>query len=101
MLGRRQLGMKGRRCQHSAVELGKTIYGKPFPALPVICHTERKFEGRQMKPSAVPPPARPLPATIHDVAAAAGVSVGTVSKGLNGTGQLRAETRQRVHQAAK
>jgi LacI family transcriptional regulator len=42
-----------------------------------------------------------LPATIHDVAAAAGVSVGTVSKGLNGTGQLREETRQRVHRAAK
>jgi len=35
------------------------------------------------------------------VAAAAGVSLGTVSKGLNGTGQLREETRQRVHQAAR
>ena len=42
-----------------------------------------------------------MPTTIHDVAAAAGVSLGTVSKGLNGTGQLREETRQRVHQAAK
>ncbi len=29
------------------------------------------------------------------------MSVGTVSKGLNGTGQLRPETRERVHQAAK
>ncbi len=54
-----------------------------------------------MKPSGTPPAARPPPATIHDVAAAAGVSLGTVSKGLNGTGQLREETRQRVHQAAK
>jgi len=44
---------------------------------------------------------RPLPTTIRDVAAAAGVSLGTASKGLNGTGQLREETRQRVHQAAK
>ena len=33
--------------------------------------------------------------------APAGVSLGTVSKGLNGHGQLREETRQRVHQAAK
>jgi LacI family transcriptional regulator len=44
---------------------------------------------------------RRSPATIHDVAAAAGVSVGTVSKGLNGTGQLREETRERIHKAAK
>jgi LacI family transcriptional regulator len=44
---------------------------------------------------------RPSPATIRDVAAVAGVSVGTVSKGLNGTGQLREETRRRVHQAAR
>jgi LacI family transcriptional regulator len=54
-----------------------------------------------MKPSGIPPAARPPQATIHDVAAAAGVSPGTVSKSLNGTGQLREETRQRVHQAAK
>ena len=42
-----------------------------------------------------------MPPTIRDVAAAAGVSLGTVSKGLNGTGQLREETRERVHRAAK
>ncbi|MEO8135839.1 MAG: LacI family DNA-binding transcriptional regulator [Betaproteobacteria bacterium] len=54
-----------------------------------------------MKPSRPAPAERPLPSTIRDVAAAAGVSLGTVSKGLNGTGQLREETRQRVHQAAK
>ena len=41
------------------------------------------------------------PITIRDVAAAAGVSLSTVSKALNGGGQLRAETRQRVLQSAK
>jgi len=40
-------------------------------------------------------------ATINDVAALAGVSPATVSKALNGRGQLRAETRRRVVQAAK
>jgi LacI family transcriptional regulator len=44
-------------------------------------------------PAPVQAPAR---ATIHDVARAAGVTIGTVSKALNGRGQLRAETRQRV-----
>ena len=39
-------------------------------------------------------------ATISDVAALAGVSPATVSKALNGRGQLRAETRRRVVQAA-
>lgn len=38
--------------------------------------------------------------TIADVAALAGVSIGTVSKALNGRGQLRAETRQKVLTAA-
>jgi LacI family transcriptional regulator len=40
------------------------------------------------------------PATISDVAALAGVAVGTASKALNGRGSLRAETRQRVREAA-
>ena len=40
-------------------------------------------------------------ATIRDVAAAAGVSVGTASKALNGQGKLRPETRERVAQAAQ
>jgi LacI family transcriptional regulator, galactose operon repressor len=40
-------------------------------------------------------------ATIADVAALAGVSVGTVSKALNGRGQLRPATRQRVMEAAE
>jgi LacI family transcriptional regulator len=39
--------------------------------------------------------------TVNDVAARAGVSPGTVSKALNGRGQLRAETRHRVLQAAQ
>lgn len=50
--------------------------------------------------------ARPLSdqrhtATIHDVAAAAGVTIGTVSKALSGRGKLRPETRQRVHAVAE
>jgi LacI family transcriptional regulator len=40
-------------------------------------------------------------ATIRDVAAEAGVSVGTASKALNGQGKLRAETRERVAAAAQ
>jgi len=39
-------------------------------------------------------------ATISDVAALAGVSVGTASKALNGRGSLREETRRRVQEAA-
>ncbi|PRY16765.1 LacI family DNA-binding transcriptional regulator [Kineococcus rhizosphaerae] len=42
-----------------------------------------------------------VPARIVDVAALAGVSAGTASKALNGTGQLRAETRERVRRAAE
>src|ERR1700754_1488175 len=34
--------------------------------------------------------------TIHDVARAAEVSIGTASKALNGTGHLRQETREKV-----
>ena len=40
------------------------------------------------------------PATIADVASLAEVSVGTASKALNGRGQLRSETRERVLAAA-
>jgi LacI family transcriptional regulator, galactose operon repressor len=39
--------------------------------------------------------------TIRDVAALAGVSIGTASKALNGQGKLRAETRDRVAAAAR
>lgn len=41
------------------------------------------------------------PPTVRDVAQLAGVSQGTVSKALNGRGQLREETRQRVQDAAE
>ena len=46
------------------------------------------------------PPALERPATIHDVASLAGVSVGTASKAMNGQGRLRAETIERVRAAA-
>jgi LacI family transcriptional regulator len=39
--------------------------------------------------------------TIRDVARAAGVSIGTVSKALNGQGRLRAETREMVQEVAR
>ena len=39
--------------------------------------------------------------TIRDVAAEAGVSIGTASKALNGQGKLRAETRKRVAEVAE
>jgi LacI family transcriptional regulator len=39
--------------------------------------------------------------TIRDVAAEADVSIGTASKALNGQGKLRAETRERVAEAAQ
>ncbi|MGU3409656.1 LacI family DNA-binding transcriptional regulator [Microbacterium sp. M1A1_1b] len=41
------------------------------------------------------------PVRITDVAALAGVSIGTASKALNGTGQLRDATRERVKDAAE
>lgn len=41
------------------------------------------------------------PVTVHDVAAACGVSIGTVSKALSGTGQLRESTRSRVLLSAR
>ncbi len=50
----------------------------------------------QLEPG--PDPKRP---TIRDVAAQAGVSIGTASKALNGQGKLRDETRERVATAAR
>ena len=50
-------------------------------------------------PSRGPDPIRRV--TIRDVAALAGVSVGTASKALNGQGKLRSETRDRVAAAAR
>ncbi|MDT0446569.1 LacI family DNA-binding transcriptional regulator [Streptomyces johnsoniae] len=45
--------------------------------------------------------ARARVVTIHDVAARAGVSPGTVSKAINGRGRLRPETRERVVAVAR
>ncbi|RKR76625.1 LacI family DNA-binding transcriptional regulator [Frondihabitans australicus] len=47
------------------------------------------------------PAVRPGLVRITDVAALAGVSIGTASKALNNTGQLRDETRLRVRDAAE
>ena len=44
-------------------------------------------------------PGRAVP-TIHDVARAAGVTIGTASQALNGRGKMRPETRERVREAA-
>lgn len=49
-------------------------------------------------PNSVHPPTLP---TIRDVADAAGVSIGTASKALNGKGNLRQTTRERVAAAAE
>ncbi|GAB3975792.1 LacI family DNA-binding transcriptional regulator [Actinoallomurus acanthiterrae] len=46
-------------------------------------------------------PQRPRAVTITDVAARAGVSIATASKAINGRAQVRAETRERVLQAAE
>lgn len=42
-----------------------------------------------------------MSSTIKDVAAAAGVSVATASKGLNGKGRMRPETRERIIESAR
>ena len=46
-------------------------------------------------------PSRRTTPTIGDVAAVAGVSIGTVSKSLNGREGISAETRAKVHEAAQ
>jgi LacI family transcriptional regulator len=58
--------------------------------------TDRSNRLPQLEPGS--DPKRP---TIRDVAAQAGVSIGTASKALNGQGKLRAETRERVAAAAR
>jgi LacI family transcriptional regulator len=57
---------------------------------------EGPFQRGRKVSSNVRDPARARPATIRDVARAAGVAVGTASKALNGRGRLREETRNRV-----
>ncbi len=46
-------------------------------------------------------PAADRPATIHDVAVRAGVSIATASRALNGGGRMRSETRERVQRVAE
>lgn len=52
-----------------------------------------------MTDDATPHRRRGVP-TIYDIARAAGVTIGTASKALNGRGQLRSETRERVRAEA-
>jgi LacI family transcriptional regulator len=66
------------------------------------------FSDDQRKLGRPPNGGKPLPeapepraVTIRDVAATAGVSIGTASKALNGQGRLRPETRRRVTEAAE
>src|SRR6266700_5770118 len=69
----------------------ETPPGRRFPLRSSVAACHPRGRGEDMHKS---------PVTIHDVARAAGVSVGTVSKALNGYGQLREETRTAVRSAA-
>ncbi len=72
------------------------------PARTTIAEKLRKgFSVAEAQPSQAPRAPRRSPPTIMDVAVLASVSVSTVSKALNGGGQLRAETRSRVWEAAR
>ena len=55
---------------------------------------------RPAAPGAPGAPGAPARVTLAAVATRAGVSVGTVSKALSGTGRMRPETRERVVEAA-
>jgi LacI family transcriptional regulator len=52
-------------------------------------------------PNKTPQPRAHSHVTIHDVARSANVTVGTVSKALNGNGSLRSETREKIIAVAK
>src|SRR5579875_4076799 len=70
-------------------------------ALPDSAGTRPPTAPRPTPDPGAPATAGLKPATIRDVAAAAGVSIGTASKALNGQGRLRPETRRRVTEAAR
>jgi LacI family transcriptional regulator len=67
--------------------------------------TERRFKNKPMAHSSNGSPAQPTTSsrgvTLNDVARAAGVTLGTASKALNGRGKLSIETRERVRAEAK
>jgi LacI family transcriptional regulator len=73
------------------------VSGGEGPAKAPVTHAGRGESGT----GGGPPEAAPRRVTIREVAALAGVSIGTASKALNGQGKLRAETRDRVAQAAR
>lgn len=68
-----------------------------LPKKPVAVLRKVAMDGRERKGQR----SRPGRLTIREVAAEARVSVGTASKALNGAGQLRDETRERVRRAAR
>jgi LacI family transcriptional regulator len=67
----------------------------------VVAHMVRgsDTEGSTQEEYTASPDRQPV-VTIYDVARAAGVTIGTVSKALNGQGKLRQETRARVQEVA-
>ncbi|MDR0345387.1 MAG: LacI family DNA-binding transcriptional regulator, partial [Nocardiopsaceae bacterium] len=72
--------------------------GNPLPQQLQAARTGARLPGAE--PAADPrPDTRRV--TIREVAALAGVSIGTASKALNGQGRLRPETRERVTAAAR
>ena len=70
----------------------------PVTGVPTATPARKKTPGTSATAASSATGARP--ATIRDVAAAAGVSIGTASKALTGQGRLRPETRHRVTEAA-
>jgi LacI family transcriptional regulator len=76
------------------LEIREAIFRK-FPAVSLPAGAPMAVPARKQSRSA--PTANP---TLAEVARLASVSISTASKALNGQGKLRAETRQRVHEAA-
>jgi LacI family transcriptional regulator len=77
------------------------LIGNRFPNLEVKLETYAMSNEVKVRGTAKNPRGSPTFPTIRDVARAAGVSLGTASKALNGQGRLRLETRARVQAAAQ